>query len=174
VSPGTDPGEVAAAIQSSVPGVVSLTSPDLFASFRQQIQTQRTGMLVALGVLLALSAGIISLVFSMVVNQRRREVGVLRALGATRARVTGSILSSAALLAVAGGIAGVVIAGIAVFSLRDSLSDVFGFPFTFPSMLSLVVTIVAGLFAAVLVVLAAAFVPAYRIGRQDPAVSMRE
>jgi len=174
VSPEENPAEVAWSIGQSTPGIVALTSPDLFASFRSQMQAQRTGMLAILGVILALSLAIITLVFSMVVNQRRREIGVLRALGATRARVLRSLLGSAALLALMGGFVGVVLAGLAVFFFRQTLSEVFGFPFSFPPFSSLVMFVVVGLAIALAAVLVAAFVPAYRVGRQDPAVSMRE
>ena len=67
--------------------------PDLFGSFKTQVQGQRTGMLAILGVVLILSVAIIGLIFSMAVNERRREIGVLRALGATRGAVLRSLLS---------------------------------------------------------------------------------
>jgi len=174
VSPDADPEAVAALIGDAIPGVVPLTSPDLFALFRSQMRAQRTGMLAILGVILALSLAVVALVFSMVTNQRRREIGVLRALGSSRARVLCSVLSSAALLALIGGVTGVALAGVAVFLFRQILSDVFGFPFSFPSTFSLLVLIVVGLSIALAAVLVAAFIPAYRVGRQDPALSMRE
>ncbi len=174
VSPEADPDEVAESIDRSVSGVSAITSPELFATFRSQMQAQRTGMIVILAVILVLALGIIMLVYSMVINHRRREIGVLRALGATRAAVLRSLLAPAALLALVGGVAGVILGGLVVFFFRSSLSDMFGFPFTFPSAPDLVALIVVGLAVAVAAVLLAAFVPAYRVGRQDPALSMRE
>ena len=72
------------------------------------------------------------------------------------------------------GLAGVVLAGLVVFFFQGSLSDVFGFPFGFPSLSALAFQVVVGLAIAVGAVLLGAFVPAYRVGRQDPALSMRE
>jgi putative ABC transport system permease protein len=174
VAPGFDIKQVAADIRENVPGVSPITSPDLFASFRDQMQGQRTGMLAILGVVLALSLAIILLVFSMAVNERRREIGVLRALGATRGGVLRSLLTSAAVLALTGGVAGIILSGLILYFFRHALTNSFGFPFLFPSIPSLALLVVIGLAVALGGVLLAAFVPAYRISRQDPALSMRE
>jgi len=63
-------------------------------------------MLVILSITLVLSLVLISLIFSMAANERRRELGVLRALGATRGFVFQSILAEAVMLAVDGGALG--------------------------------------------------------------------
>ncbi len=174
VAPGFDTKQVAADIREKVAGVSPITSPDLFRSFRTQMQGQRTGMLAILGVVLALSLAIILLIFSMVVNERRREIGVLRALGATRVGVLRSLLTSAAVLALTGGVAGIILSGLILYFFRNALTNSFGFPFLFPSIPSLILLVVIGLAVALGAVLLAAFVPAYRISRQDPAMSMRE
>jgi putative ABC transport system permease protein len=131
-------------------------------------------MLVILAVILALSLAVIVLVFSMVVNERRREIGVLRALGATQGAVLRSLLTSAVVLALVGAVAGIVLSGLVLFFFRNALTDAFGFPFLFPSAASFALLVVIGLAVALGGVLLAAFIPTYRISRQDPALSMRE
>jgi putative ABC transport system permease protein len=171
---GAEAEEVAESIRSSVPGVTPISSPDLFASFRDQLAGQTAGMYAILVLVLILSLGIITLVFSMVVNQRRREIGVLRALGATRATVIVTLLGSAAILALIGGVAGIILGGLVVYAFRTGLGDAFGFPFQFPSPSGVALLVVIGLAVALVAVLLAALVPAYRVARQEPAVSMRE
>jgi putative ABC transport system permease protein len=174
IAPGADPKKVSAAIETSVPGVTAVNSPDLFGSFRAQIEGQRTGMLAILGVVLALSVFIIAAVFSLVVNERRREIGVLRALGATRGGVLRSLLTGAGALALGGGFVGIIVSGLILFFFRHKLVSLFGFPFLFPSLPNLLLLVVIGLVVALAAVTLAAFIPAYRISRQEPAVSMRE
>jgi putative ABC transport system permease protein len=174
IAPGADPKKVSAAIQASVPGVTAVNSPDLFGSFRTQMEDQRTGVTAVLGVVLALSVFIIGVVFSVVVNERRREIGVLRALGATRGAVLRSLLTGAAVLALGGGVAGIIFSGLVLFVFRHKLVGLFGFPFLFPSLPRLLALVVIGLAVALATVMLAAFIPAYRISRQEPAVSMRE
>ena len=110
----------------------------------------------------------------MVVNERRREIGVLRALGATRGGVLRSLLTGAAVLALGGGSVGIILSGLVLFFFRHKLVSLFGFPFLFPSLPNLLLLVVIGLAVALAAVMLAAFIPAYRISRQEPAVSMRE
>ena len=174
VAPGADPKQVAADIRTNVPGASPISSPDLFSSLRDQMQGQQAGMLVILAVILALSLSVTVLIFSMVASEQRREIGVLRALGATRRRVLGSLLGSAAVLALIGGVAGIVLSGLVLRFFRQALADAFGFPFLFPSLSSLILLLAIGIAVALGGALLAAFIPAYRVSRQDPAVSMRE
>ena len=95
---------------SDVPGVTPIESPNLFQAYRKQM----TGLLASRAgrswaITLALSVLLIGLVFSMAANERRRELGVLRALGATRGFVFRSLLAEAGLLALAGGLAGIAL-----------------------------------------------------------------
>jgi putative ABC transport system permease protein len=174
VTPGSDPAHVAKEIRAAVPGVSAITRPELFGSFREQMEGQRAVMLVVLAVILALALALIVLVFSMVVNERRREIGVLRALGASQAAVFRALLASALTLAFIGAAAGVVFSALVLFFFKNALTDAFGFPFMFPSAGSFTLLVVVGLAVALAAALAAASVPAYRISRRDPALSMRE
>ena len=174
VQPGSNPGSVALDILQKVPGVTPIESPNMFQAFRQQITGLLRGMLVILSITLALSLVLIGLIFSMAANERRREIGVLRALGATRGFVFRSILAEAVILAVDGGAVGIALACLATFLFRDLLVRSLGIPFLFPSMLSLVTLVGGGLVLALSGVTLAAFIPAYRVSRQDPALAMRE
>jgi len=169
-----DPEEIAADIRQNVPGVAAMTRTQLYDVFRTQMQGQQTTLFVVVGLVLVLCLGIIGLVFSMLVNQRRREIGVLRALGAGRPAVVGSFLASATVFALAGAVGGTAVFGATVFIFRQWLSSTLGFPFVFPSAAGLAALIAAGLGLALVAALVAAFVPAYRVSRQDPAIAMRE
>ena len=174
VQPGVDRDAVTVDIMRQVPGVTPIQSPNMFQSFRQQITGLLRGMLVILSITLLLSLVLIGLIFSMAANERRREIGVLRALGATRAFVLQSILAEAVILAVDGGAVGLALAGLATFLFRDLLVRSLGIPFLFPSLPSLATLVGGGLVLALSGVTLAAFIPAYRVSRQDPALAMRE
>jgi len=174
VADNADIAQVATAIKQAVPGVSPITSPNLFDSFRDEIAGQRLAMTGILAVVLVLSFALIVLVFSMMMNDRRREIGVLRALGATRGDVLRSLLSGATVLGAAGGVAGVFVSGLVLYFFHARLTTALGFPFKFPSIPGLVFLVVLGLAVALAGVVLAAFVPVYRISRQEPANSMRE
>jgi putative ABC transport system permease protein len=174
VTPGTDPHDVAVRIAQKIPGVTSIESSDMFQTYRKQMTGLLRTIMVVLAVTLGLSIVLIGLVFSMAANERRKELGVLRALGATRQYVFQSLLAEASLLALFGGITGVNLASLAIFLFRKLIMVSLDIPFLLPSPVSLLAQIGLGLFLALFSVNLAALIPAYNISRQDPAVAMRE
>jgi putative ABC transport system permease protein len=174
VKPGGDPAAVAVQIMQSIPDVTPIQSSNLFLSYRKQMTGLLNSIMVILGLTWGLSVVFIGLVFSMAANERRRELGVLRALGATRQFVFQTLLAEASLLALVGGATGIVLAGLAVYLFKDLLVVSLGFPFLLPSPFVLLLQIGAGLFLAMFTVNVAAFLPAYKFSRQDPAIAMRE
>jgi putative ABC transport system permease protein len=103
--------------------------------------------------------------FNMTVFQRTREIGMLRTLGAGRWRITGSVLSEAALLGVLGAVIGLGLGVVLALGLIE-LMQAFGFPvgrLEF-SALAPVAALATGLITAVL----GALYPARRAGRTSP------
>ncbi len=174
VAPGRDVQQVAVEILRQVPGVTPIQSLNLFQAYRTQMQSLLQIMLFILGVTLIMSLLLIGLVFSMATYERRREIGVLRALGATRRAVFQSLLAEAGLLAVSGGVVGIALAALALYLFRNLIVSSIGFPFLYPALPALLPLIMGGLAAALLGVTIAALLPALRISRQDPALAMRE
>jgi putative ABC transport system permease protein len=174
VAPGADPHEVAVEIYRRVPGVLPVESPNLFQTYRQQMSGVLRSNLIVMSITWVLSVLLIGLVYSMAANERRRELGVLRAMGATRAFVLRSLLAEAGILALGGGLVGVAVTSLAVILFRNLIIHSLGLPFLFPSFFPLLVQVIGGLLLALLSVTCAALLPAYRISHQDPAVAMRE
>jgi putative ABC transport system permease protein len=174
VTPGTDPHDVAVRIAQKIPGVTSIESSDMFQTYRKQMVGLLRTVMIVLSVTLGLSILLIGLVFSMAANERRKELGVLRALGATRWYVFQSLLAEATLLALFGGIAGVNLASLAIFLFRKLIMVSLDIPFLLPSPVTLLTQIGMGLLLALLSVNLAALIPAYKISQQDPAIAMRE
>jgi putative ABC transport system permease protein len=98
------------------------------------------------------------------VLERIREIGVRRAVGATRNDVLAQFLSEAVLISVAGGVAGILVgAGISL-----GIEKLAGIT-TMVSLLSVVVAFGVSLTVG----LVFGIVPAYRAARQDPVVCLR-
>ena len=170
----SDPHEVAAAIDAAIPGVTPLETNQLFKGQREQILSLLNSVMTLLIITWVLAMALIAVVFSLAVNERRRHIGVMRALGASRATVLQSLLLEAGLLALAGGIVGIVVSSLAVYLFRTLIVDLMGFPFLFPAPLQLAGLGLGALVLALLGVTLAALIPALRISLQDPAISMRE
>jgi putative ABC transport system permease protein len=174
VEDGADPHEVALDIVQQVEGVSPIESPNLFLTYRQQLTGLLRSILLVLGITWVLSVLLIGLVFSMAAYERRRQLGVLRALGATRRFVMQTLLTEAGVLALVGGLLGVVMATLSIYFLRQPIVNSFGIPFLFPALPSLLAQITIGIGLALISVTLAALVPAYRISHEEPADAMRE
>ena len=81
VNPNQSPYLVADWIGQEVSDVTPLVGLGLFDAFRRQISALLRGMGVVLAVTGGLSLVLLALVFSMVANERRREIGVLTGSG---------------------------------------------------------------------------------------------
>lgn len=174
VEPGSDTHELARTIVRTVPGVVPIESGDLFRSSRQQLQGLSNAVVLIMALIWPLAILLIGMVYLMAANERRRELGMLRALGATRRFICQSLLTEATLLAFCGATVGAFLAVLAIYLFRRLIVATLGVPFLLPSAGLLLVQVVVGLLVAILSVFLAASLPALKISRQDPALTMRE
>ncbi len=174
VRPGTAAQTVSMKILQQVPNITAIDSPDLFLSYRRQINGLVGIVSVALTVALILSIVVIDLVFSMAVHERRREIAVLRALGATRRSVFLSLLTEAIVLALSGGLVGLLVAALGVYLFRNLLVSSLAIPFLLPPLPSLLLEIAGGMVVVLASVSLSALLPAFKVSRQEPASAMRE
>jgi putative ABC transport system permease protein len=174
VAPDVDPDAVAKDIMRTVPGATAIVGPQMFGSYSNQISGVLRTLLIVVGLMVILSLVAIGVVFWMSVHARHRQIGVLRALGATKSYVLLTFMTEAMILALAGGLIGTVLAASGLYVFRNGLVGALGFPFLFPSFWSLLALIAGGLVLAMAVVGLAAFLPAWRASRQEPALAMRE
>lgn len=172
--PGVSPAEVSRQIQAALPDVAAVESNNLFHSQRLEILALLQSVIALLAVAWLLSTGLVGLVFSMAVNERRQEIGVLRALGLPRPFVLRSLLSEGLILALAGGLCGIALFVFAVYLFKNLLVQMMGFPFLIPSPLALLGLAAGALLLTLGSVLAGAMLPTLRISRMDPALAMRK
>jgi putative ABC transport system permease protein len=174
VAMDADPHQVAVRILEQVPSVVPIESTGFFQAQRSQMIGLLRAVLALLTITWILSMLFVGLVFSLAANERRRQIGVLRALGATAAFVFRSLLAEGVGLALAGGITGVGLAVLAIGLFADRLALLADIHVHLPSMPLLLTLAAAGLLLAVLTVTAAVWLPARRISAQEPSLAMRE
>jgi putative ABC transport system permease protein len=122
-------------------------------------------LVVAAAAIAGLLGGVAILVVMLSsVAARRREIGVRRAVGASRRAILSQFLAEAVIVSVAGGLAGVLL-GLAATQL---VSVVQHLPFRVAPL-----TLAAALVAAVAVGLASGVLPAFRAARIDPIEALK-
>ena len=111
--------------------------------------------------------------FSLTGRQRAREFAVLRVAGASRSSLSRLVLTEALVMSVAGAVAGIVVALVAVVAFNGAIEDALGLPFLLPpaqtmilfGALTFVVALVAGPAASAL--------SARRLSRVDVGQALR-
>jgi putative ABC transport system permease protein len=126
-----------------------------------------TGLAIVVGIFLILNT------FSMLVAQRTRDLGLLRALGADRRQVTGTVLAEGLLLGLLGSTAGLS-AGIGLAALLTHLISRFGVDLSGVSLVIGPLTPVAAYTVGVGVTLLAAYLPARRAAAVSPMAALRD
>ncbi|MFC8492820.1 ABC transporter permease [Streptomyces sp. NPDC057235] len=111
--------------------------------------------------------------FSMLVAQRTREIGLMRAIGSSRRQVNRSVLIEALLLGLVGSAAGVA-AGVGLAVGLMKLMSAVGMELSTGDLTVKWTTPVVGVVLGVVVTVLAAYVPARRAGKISPMAALRD
>ena len=132
-----------------------------------------TALLVFAGVSLFVGAFLIFNTFTMLVAQRARELALLRALGASRRQVIGSVVVEALAVGVFSSVAGFFL-GIGVAKGLEALMAAVGIDLPAGATVIAPRTLVVSLVVGIGVTLAAALLPARKASLVAPVQAMRE
>lgn len=111
--------------------------------------------------------------FSMLVAQRTREIGLMRAIGSSRKQVNRSVLLEAVLLGIVGSILGVA-AGVGLAVGLMKLMGAVGMELSTGDLTVAWTTPVIGLALGIVVTVLAAYMPARRAGKVSPMAALRD
>jgi putative ABC transport system permease protein len=173
VKPEIAANRVALYIESQVEGVKALVSEQIISSVRKQLFILLRSILSISVILWVMSLLLIGVVFSMIVNERRRELGMLRAMGAKKKHVFGLIISEAAVLSLFGGIIGIGVGSVALHFLKSTIQATLNIPYLWPSVTDFAWLIVICLTMALFTGVGAALFPALRATFVEPYSAIR-
>ncbi len=156
---------LAATANPQAPNEIDVSRPSDALVAQQAAEETFTSLLLGLGSVALLVGGIaIANVMVMSVLERRMEIGVRRALGATKRQIRAQFVAESIALSGIGGVAGVLIGGIATVVY----ANVQGWDVTLP-----VFALVGCVVAALAIGAAAGFYPAMRAAQIAPSEAVR-
>ena len=141
--------------------------------FNQFIGTFQTILLSFAGIILAISIFVIFNTFTIVLGQRVKEFGLMRALGTTGRQITTTVVGESVVVGLASSALGFG-AGVGLAYLLRWLSDLANLDLPLDNFVILPRTIIAAFVVGTLVTLVAALVPALRTRRIPPMAALRD
>jgi putative ABC transport system permease protein len=177
-NPGISPEQLAARVRAALPATLIVRTgaqeaANQTSELEEKLGFLRTFLLVFAYVALVVGAFIIFNTFSITVAQRRREFGLLRTLGASRAQIMRSVVEEGLLLGVAGSVIG-LLAGIGLAPALDGLFKAFGADLPDNGTVLETRTVIVSLGVGIIITVLAGFFPAQRATRVPPMAAMRE
>jgi putative ABC transport system permease protein len=156
---------LAATTDPESPEAVNVSRPSDALEARAAAATAFTTLLLGLGAVAVLVGALgIANVMLMAVLERRNEIGLRRALGATRGHIVGQFLAEAVLLAGFGGVIGAILGAATAAAYATSQGWLVALP---------VVGLIVGVAAAAAVGGLAGFYPALRAANTPPTDALR-
>jgi putative ABC transport system permease protein len=154
-----------------------ITGEEAIAQLSEESQTNLSFLEIALAVFgaIALLVGVfvISNTFSILVAQRTRELALLRALGASRAQVLGSVLLEAGVVGLVAAVLGVGV-GLGLARIVLASMDAIGFQLPNATIVVRPQSILLSLLIGTAVTLFASLLPAIRATRVSPLAALRD
>ena len=175
LKPGADSPQTAREINRS------LNAKGMYALFSKKFVGNISSGLVMvsrvtegfLAVLWVVAAIVIALLFSLSISERKREFGVLRAIGATRRKLSAMILHEAGIISAFGALAGIILGGVIILALSPYAVEVLHLPFLMPGWGEMLLSASASGLLTVMTGLAACGIFALKAGHDDIHDNMR-
>lgn len=171
LAPGRTTTQVRFAVLASFPDVKVVSGESMLTSIRQGLSALLNGVLALMIVMFLSTAAMIGVLFSVLITERRRELGLLMAIGARPGQILGLLLTESALATALGGLLGCALGALLLRAYDRSLVyylDGLGIPFFWLGNGETLMIAFACILLATLVGAVGAIYPAWQASRQEP------
>lgn len=174
VKAGHDAEAVAAQISQQVPGVSVVTSTNLVSGIAQSLDATSRTVTVLIALAWAVGLLMITLVFVLMIQERRREFATLIAAGAHRRMISGIIIREALAVNLLGGAGGIVVSGVLLVSFSGLVREGLGGGFLVPSVPTMALLALGSLASVGLVALVSSWIALRYVTRMDASLALKE
>lgn len=174
LEPDFDPYWVAKQIEATIPGVSAIPSAGLFRGQKERVAALQNSLTSLSIIAWLMSFVLIGFITTTAISARRQEIGVLRALGATRFTVIKILLLESSILSLLGGLAGVSLATAFIILFRNLIVNSMEVPLFIPTPLTQALLALAALAVILVSVLLATLLPMLKFSAEEPGTSIKE
>ena len=173
VADGYDIDDVVADINLHVRQVKAIRTQNMISDVSDSLSGVSATVSVLMVVVWSLSAVILAIVFTMIINERKKEFAVLRVLGASRAKLAGLVFCEAALYGFFGSLLGSGLTVLIAALFSPAIENAIGLPFLLPSALVMLIVGAATVALTVAASAVTAAVSAVKISKIDTGLILR-
>lgn len=116
---------------------------------------------------------LIASLLSMTINERKRQLGLLRSIGATKRFISRIIVTEVAIVSIIGSVAGLGLGAAVLFLSESYLGAAYGVSFIQPDFIEFVQFAITSLVLGVVIGVGASTYPAYVASSMDPYDAVR-
>lgn len=117
---------------------------------------------------------VMMIVFSMIINERKKEFAVLRVMGASQKKLSSLVVSESVILSVAGGICGILAVLVFGLAFKAAIQESLGLPYLMPGFLKIILLCISTVFISALSGTVASSVSAVKIAKQETGLILRD
>lgn len=174
VEPGRDVNAVASDIAARVPGVSVATSTTLVSGISRSLDNTSRTVTTLIALVWGVGLVMMTLMFVMMVVERKREFGTLLVVGAHRRLVSRVIALEAVILNAAGGALGILISGVLIVSFSGLVQQTIGIGFLVPSLAVIAALVALVLASTGLVALVSSWIALRCLNMADASALLKE
>lgn len=169
-----DADVVAKEIRSNVSGVEVVVPKTMYKSISSNLDSLVIYIHIISAVLWILTVVLLAIVFSVTMNERKKEFALFRILGATRKKLIGLLLTESLIISIVGSLFGTVAASVVVFPFSTYIGDRLQLPYLLPKEEVIVGALVLSLLLSIIVGPLTSILSAIKISRAETYITMRE
>ncbi len=167
------PDRVAIRIDHDIDGVKAIASDEVLNTVRKQLSGLLNGIIIISAVVWVLALLMMGFAFYMIVNERQREIGLLRAMGAKKRHIFGLIIAEAIIISIAGGICGLIGGSAILLTFKSFILNSLKLPYLLPPPVVLAELVAGALLFSVITGLLSSLMPAMIASRMEPYEAIR-
>lgn len=155
-------------------GIFAMFSKKFVNEVSSNLKVISSYIYISIAVIWLMSMILLAVVFSVIVNERKKELGILRVLGASKKKLSKIIMYESLYIGFYGSILGIIVGIISVFSIIPIIQKRLNLPFLTPSIMNLVLVSIFSLLVGTIVGCLSSLNATRKISKTDAYLTMRE
>lgn len=152
----------------------AITAKSMTSDVSDSLATISNIVKILIAIVWILCIVIMMIVFSMIINERKKEFAVLRAIGVSRKKLSSLVVLESVILSFAGGIIGILLVLLFAISFKTLIQESLALPYLMPGIFKIIVLCIATLFVSAFSGSVSSIVSAVKISKQDTGLILRD